>query len=277
MQLLFDFFPVIAFFVAYKLTDIYVATGVIIVAVVVQTAVQWVRHRKVSSMALISGALVLVFGGLTLIIHDTTFIQWKVTVVNWLFAVAFAASRYFGDRTIIERLLGENLTLEQHLWRRLNWAWALFFSVVGAVNLYVAYNFPEASGSTSSSSGCSASPWHSPSHRVSGSPRRCSRTNRPADRREQLREPARTHTLRARTSAYAAGASSSSMTVTCTRATPALAMAAVTFAYGSCQNSSRDCACSSAISSCIDRWATLMQTDIHALSIVAQTPEEAGR
>ena len=144
MQLLFDFFPVIAFFVAYKLTDIYVATGVIIVAVVVQTAVQWVRHRKVSSMALISGALVLVFGGLTLIIHDKTFIQWKVTVVNWLFAVAFAASRYFGDRTIIERLLGENLTLEQHLWRRLNWAWALFFSVVGAVNLYVAYNFPEA-------------------------------------------------------------------------------------------------------------------------------------
>jgi len=144
MQLLFDLFPVIAFFVAYKLTDIYVATGVIIVAVVVQTTIQWVRHRKVSSMALISGALVLVFGGLTLAIHDKAFIQWKVTVVNWLFAVAFVASRYFGERTIIERLLGENLTLAQNLWRRLNWAWAGFFSAVGAVNLYVAYNFPEA-------------------------------------------------------------------------------------------------------------------------------------
>ena len=144
MQLLFDFFPVIAFFVAYKLTDIYVATGVIIVAVVVQTAVQWFRHRKVSSMALISGALVLVFGGLTLLVHDKAFIQWKVTVVNWLFAAGFIASRYFGDRTIIERLLGENLTLAPNLWRRLNWAWAAFFLVMGSVNLYVAHNYPEA-------------------------------------------------------------------------------------------------------------------------------------
>jgi Intracellular septation protein A len=83
MQLLFDFFPVIAFFIAYKLTDIYVATAVIIVAVLAQTAVQWIRHRKVSSMALISAALVLVFGGLTLAIHDEMFIKWKVTVVNW--------------------------------------------------------------------------------------------------------------------------------------------------------------------------------------------------
>jgi intracellular septation protein len=143
MQLLFDFLPVIAFFVAYKLTDIYVATGVIIVAVVAQTAIQWFRHRKVSTMALISGGLVLVFGGLTLLIHDKAFIQWKVTVVNWLFATAFIASRFIGERTVIERLLGENLTLDRTLWRRLNWAWALFFLAIGAVNLYVAYNFRE--------------------------------------------------------------------------------------------------------------------------------------
>jgi intracellular septation protein len=144
MQLLFDFLPVIAFFAAYKISgSIFVATAVIIVAVVAQTTLQWVRHRKVSSMALISGTLVLVFGGLTLLIHDKAFIQWKVTVVNWLFAIAFIASRYFGDRTIIERLLGENLQLEPTLWRRLNWAWGLFFLALGAINLYVAYNYPE--------------------------------------------------------------------------------------------------------------------------------------
>lgn len=143
MQLLFDFFPVIAFFVAYKLTDIYVATGVIIVAVILQTSVQWIRHRKVSSMALISGALVLVFGGLTLLIHDKAFIQWKVTIVNWLFAAAFLASLFFGERTLIERMLGENVQLERPLWRKLNVAWATFFSLVGALNLYVAYRFSE--------------------------------------------------------------------------------------------------------------------------------------
>lgn len=141
MQLLFDFFPVIAFFVAYKLADIYVATGVIIVAVILQTAFQWLRHRKVSSMALISGALVLVFGGLTLLVHDEAFIKWKVTIVNWLFCAGFLATMWVGERTLIERLLGENVTLAPPLWRKLNLAWAGFFFVMGALNLYVAYSF----------------------------------------------------------------------------------------------------------------------------------------
>lgn len=145
MQLLFDFLPVIAFFVSYKVTgNMFVATGVIIVAVVLQTALQWVRHRKVSSMALISGALVLVFGGLTLLIHDKVFIQWKVTVVNWLFAAAFLASRWFGDKLLIERIMGENVQLAAALWQRLNWAWIGFFTALGAINLYVAYSFSEA-------------------------------------------------------------------------------------------------------------------------------------
>lgn len=141
MQLLFDFFPVIAFFVAYKLTDIYVATGVIIVAVILQTAIQWVRFRKVSSMALISGGLVLVFGGLTLFIHDEAFIKWKVTIVNWLFSAGFIATMFFGERTLIERMLGDNVQLERALWRKLNIAWATFFFVLGAINLYVAFTF----------------------------------------------------------------------------------------------------------------------------------------
>jgi intracellular septation protein len=143
MQLLFDFFPVIAFFVAYKVADIYVATGVIIIAVILQTLIQWVRHRKVSSMSLISGALVLVFGGLTLLIHDSAFIQWKVTVVNWLFAAAFCASQFIGERPLIERIMGENVQLERPLWRKLNWAWTFFFLLLGGVNLYVAKNFSE--------------------------------------------------------------------------------------------------------------------------------------
>lgn len=145
MQLLFDFFPVIAFFLTYKITgNLFAATGVIIVAVIAQTAWQWFRHRKVSQMALISGALVLIFGGLTLLIHDKVFIQWKVTVVNWLFAAAFLASRFVGDKLLIERMMGENVQLERPLWQTLNWAWIGFFTALGAINLYVAYNFSEA-------------------------------------------------------------------------------------------------------------------------------------
>src|SRR5687768_15260707 len=85
MQLLFDFLPIIAFFVAYKLADIYVATAVIIFASILQVSIHWLRTRSVNKMHLISAGLVILFGGLTLLIHDAAFIMWKYTVVNWLF------------------------------------------------------------------------------------------------------------------------------------------------------------------------------------------------
>ena len=141
MQLLFDFFPLIAFFIAYKFADIFVATGVIIVAVVIQTAIQWVRHRKISTMSLVSAALVLIFGGLTLWIHDEAFIKWKVTVVYWLFAAGFLISQFIGDRPVIQRMLEGNVSLERPLWLKLNTMWALFFLVLGAINVYVMFNF----------------------------------------------------------------------------------------------------------------------------------------
>lgn len=144
MQFLFDLFPVIAFFVAYKVWGIFVATAVLIAGVLVQTAVSWIRHRKVSPMLLTSAVLVLIFGGLTLWVRDPAFIKWKPSIVNWLFAAAFLVSQYLRGPTIIQRMLGENVTLEPADWRRLNLMWVGFFLVAGALNLYVAYRFDEA-------------------------------------------------------------------------------------------------------------------------------------
>jgi intracellular septation protein len=144
MQFLVDLFPVIAFFVAYKLAGIYVATAVLIAGVMAQTAMSWLRHRKVSPMLLTSAVLVLVFGGLTLLVRDATFIMWKPSIVNWLFAVAFLASRYVPGPTLLQRMLGENVTLDATSWQRLNLAWVAFFLFAGALNLYVAYRFDEA-------------------------------------------------------------------------------------------------------------------------------------
>lgn len=143
MQPLFDLLPIILFFVTYRLSDIFVATGVLIVAVIVQTAVQWIRHRKVSSVALISAALVLVFGGLTLLIHDKAFIQWKVTVLNWLLAAGLLASHYFGEQPFTQRLLGKQFVADRATWVRLSHAWIAFLLALGGLNLYVAYNYPE--------------------------------------------------------------------------------------------------------------------------------------
>ena len=143
MQPLLDLAPVILFFVTYRFTDIFVATGVLIVAVIVQTAIQWIRHRKVSSVALISAALVLVFGGLTLIIHDKLFIQWKVTVLDWLLAAGLLASHYFGEQPLVQRLLGEQLPANRSLWLKLSHSWIAFLVVMGGLNVYVLYNYPE--------------------------------------------------------------------------------------------------------------------------------------
>jgi intracellular septation protein len=144
MQLLFEFLPIFAFVVAYKVGGIYVATAVIIVAVLVQATVEWIRRRRVSPMMLISAALVLIFGGITLILKDKTFIQWKPTVLYWLFALVLFGSRIIGEKTMIERILGENIVVERAIWNRANTLFALFFAAMGVANLFVAYSYDEA-------------------------------------------------------------------------------------------------------------------------------------
>lgn len=144
MQFLVDLLPVIAFFAAYKLYGIYVATTVLIVAVVGQTVVTWVRHRKVSRMLLVTAALVLVFGGLTLYLRDPLFIKWKPTVVNCLFAAAFLISEFTPGPNLLERMMSEMVRLPRRDWTGLNLMWVTFFLASGALNLYVAFNYPEA-------------------------------------------------------------------------------------------------------------------------------------
>jgi intracellular septation protein len=143
MQLLFDFLPLIAFFAAYVAYELYVATATLMVAIALQIAYQWLRHRKVNKMLLISGALVAVFGSITLILRNPLFIQWKVTVVNWLFAAAFLGSQLFGAKTFTERLMGQAVELEPAVWRQLNTLWVVNFAVIGALNLYVMYTYDE--------------------------------------------------------------------------------------------------------------------------------------
>lgn len=144
MQLLHDLLPVIAFFVAYKAAGMYVATGVLIVAVLAQTALKYARTREVSRVSLISAGAVLVLGGITLALQDARFIQWKPTLVNWLLGAAFLGSMLVGERPLVERLIGEQVRLERPMWTRLNLAWAAFFVALGALNLVVAYRFDEA-------------------------------------------------------------------------------------------------------------------------------------
>jgi intracellular septation protein len=141
MKLLFDFFPILLFFIAYKLFDIYVATAVVIVATFFQVAIIWFKTRKVAAMQLATLVIIIIFGGLTLYLHDEQFIKWKPTVINWLFAIAFLASHIFGGQTAVERMLGASLTLPKPIWKRLNLGWIVFFLGMGGANLYVMSHF----------------------------------------------------------------------------------------------------------------------------------------
>jgi len=143
MKFLFDLFPILLFFLAYKLYDIYVATAVAIGAAFVQTGLYWLRHRKFEKMHLITLGILILFGGLTLALHDPVFIKWKPTVVNWLFGLVFLGSQFIGNRPLVERMMGHAITVPAPVWSRLNWAWTLFFLAMGLLNLYVAYNFSE--------------------------------------------------------------------------------------------------------------------------------------
>src|SRR5512141_1995105 len=142
MKFLFDMFPVILFFIAFRLQGIYVATGVAIAASFAQIGWLWLRGRKIDTMLWVSLGIIVVFGSATLLLHDETFIKWKPTVLYWLFACVLGASELLWHRNLIRKMLGEQIQLPEPAWRKLNFSWVGFFACMGVLNLYVAFNFP---------------------------------------------------------------------------------------------------------------------------------------
>jgi intracellular septation protein len=134
---LFEFFPIVLFFITFKLYDIYAATAVVIAATTLQVGFTWFKYRKVEPMQWITLGLILVMGGATLYLHDEKFIKWKLTIIEWLFGIAFLGSQFMGEKPFIERMMGSALVLPELIWKRLNIVWALFFIAVGFLNIYV--------------------------------------------------------------------------------------------------------------------------------------------
>ena len=148
MKALVDFFPVVAFFIAYYVPDdrsqaIYLATAVAIAASLIQVTAYWLFTRRVEKMHLITFLLILVLGGATLLLQDKQFIMWKPTAVNWLFAVVFLGSEFIGDKNMVQRMMDHAISVPPRVWTILNRSWVTFFVLMGAINLFVAYTFAE--------------------------------------------------------------------------------------------------------------------------------------
>ncbi|MEP0203532.1 MAG: septation protein A [Halioglobus sp.] len=157
MKQLLEFLPIVLFFIAYQLRGetisiggwehtldgIFSATAVLMLATLIQVVISYLLSRKLEKRALWMLLAVFVFGGATLLFRNQMFIQWKPTIFNWALALAFAGSQFIGNKNLMERTLGSQLELPKQVWTRLNLVWIANFSVVGALNLVVAYLYSE--------------------------------------------------------------------------------------------------------------------------------------
>ncbi len=155
MKQFIDFLPLLVFFIVYKIDPrtvslaghefefggIFSATMVLIVASVIVYGLLYLKQKSLEKSQLITLVAVLLFGSLTLAFHEEAYLKWKAPIVNWIFGVAFLASQFIGQKPLIQRMLDHAMSLPDAIWARLNTSWAIFFILLGAANLYVAFTF----------------------------------------------------------------------------------------------------------------------------------------
>ncbi len=158
MKQLLELLPLVLFFGAYQMDGdtlsvgswsytfdgIFSATAVLMISTALTWLVSSLREKRNDKRLMWMTLAVLLFGAATLILRDQRFIQWKPTVFNWVLAAVFLGSQFIGKSTALERVLGSQLTLPRLTWTRLNVLWIGNFTLVGALNLFVAYRFEEA-------------------------------------------------------------------------------------------------------------------------------------
>lgn len=142
MQQFIDYIAILAFVVVYFMTkDIFLATGVLMVAVTVQICLYWLMKKPIGNELKLTFWASMILGGMTLIFQDETFIKWKPSIINWLLALVLVGAHLFAKTFLVEKMLGKVLRLPDSAWRSLTYGWALAFTVSGTVNIYVAYSY----------------------------------------------------------------------------------------------------------------------------------------
>lgn len=148
MKFLFDFFPVLIFYIVFKyfkaehgeIQAMIYATASLMVATLVQVAINWFMHKKVEKMHIAVLVLAMVFGGATIYFQEPVYLIWKVTLANWLFAAVFLGSHFIGKTPLVKRMMQHAISLPEPVWTRLSYMWISFFIVLGGINLAVAFN-----------------------------------------------------------------------------------------------------------------------------------------
>jgi intracellular septation protein len=143
MKFLFDLFPVILFFIAYKFSNIYTATLVVIGATIFQVIYSKLVHKRADKLLIFNAVLISILGGTTLWLHDANFIKWKPSILYWLLSGALLFFQFFKKKNLVKNLMGKQIQLTEKGWDQISITSAVFFGVLGALNLYIAFNFSE--------------------------------------------------------------------------------------------------------------------------------------
>lgn len=143
MKQFLDFVPILAFVLAYIVSDIFIATAALMVASVGQVIIFKLARWEISRQMWIVLAIALVAGTLTLVFRDKAFIQWKPTIVFWAIGGALLLSRTFGQGDLIKKMMQNVLDLPDRAWQVLTWIWGGTYIGAGFANLFVAYGFSE--------------------------------------------------------------------------------------------------------------------------------------
>lgn len=139
MKTIIDFLSLIVFFALYKLYNIEIATIGLIIASIIQISLLKLIYKKVSKQELITVAIILIFGTVTLLLHNPLYLQWKVTVIQFIFAAALIISDLMG-KNLVKKLMDQQIQVADNIWKKVNYAWAAFFVLVGLINIYIVYN-----------------------------------------------------------------------------------------------------------------------------------------
>jgi len=138
LKFIIDFLPIVLFFIVYKNYGIYPAIYSMIAATLLQILFTKISTGKYEKSHLITFALLVIFGSITLAFNDPAFIMWKVSVLYVVFAVVLISSIYFGEKTLLQRMLGKEISIPKNTWKNVTWLWGIGFLVIALINaIYV--------------------------------------------------------------------------------------------------------------------------------------------
>lgn len=144
LKFLYDYLPIIVFFVCYKLSVVYdkllFATLAMLFTTFVAIFVSYILTRKIPKVATFSALLLGFFCGLTIFFDDEYYIKIKPTIINLIFSgILFYGN--FAQKPMLKFLLGEQLKMNFKDWQILSLRWAYFFCALGILNEIIWRNF----------------------------------------------------------------------------------------------------------------------------------------